>query len=236
MQSASISGKSGQHDLKVGGFTGITTIDFPGQLAAVVFCQGCPWRCSYCHNPHLLDREGGEHLEWGNIRAFMEHRCGLLDGVIFSGGEPTAQPGLLNAVREMKEMGFLAGLHTAGPHPDRLAELLPLLDWVALDIKAPFETYEKITMVGNSGRKAKQSACMVLESGLPCEFRTTVNPELLDDAMLIKMAENLRDMGVKNYALQKYRPLDAPLASGAFLNSGVIESIRAMFDTFEVRQ
>jgi len=223
-------------ELKVGGFTRITTIDFPEQLASVVFCQGCPWRCSYCHNPHLLDKEGETLLEWGEVSAFMECRRGLLDGIVFSGGEPTAQPALLNAVLEMKEKGFLIGLHTAGPHPDRLGKLLPLLDWVALDIKSPFDSYEKITMSGNSGKKAKQSARLVLDSGLPYEFRTTVYPETLDDISLIRMAENLRDMGANNYVLQKYRPPNNPLASGAFLSPRVIESIEPFFDRFDLRQ
>ena len=223
-------------ELNIGGFTEITTIDFPDQLAAVVFCQGCPWRCAYCHNPHLLDRKGEELLEWSEICSFMERRRGLLDGVVFSGGEPTAQSGLLSAVREMKEKGFLVGLHTAGPHPERLAELLPLLHWVALDIKAPFDAYEKITMVGNSGKKARQSAHMVLECGLPYEFRTTVYPETLDDVSLIRMAKDLCDMGVENYILQKYRPLNAPLVPGSFVRPEVIETIKTMFDKFEVRQ
>jgi pyruvate formate lyase activating enzyme len=222
--------------LKVGGLTGITTIDFPGHLAAVVFCQGCPWRCPYCHNPHLLDKSGADLLRWEDVGDFMERRRGLLDGVVFSGGEPTAQACLLEAMGEMKDMGFLVGLHTAGPHPDRLAKLLPMLDWVALDIKAPFDEYDKITMIARSGDKARQSATLILEAGVPYEFRTTVYPETLDEAALMAMAKDLGKMGVRKYVLQKYRPLNAPLAAGAFVRPELIEIFGGMFDKFEVRQ
>ncbi len=222
--------------LTVGGLTGITTIDFPGQLAAVVFCQGCPWRCPYCHNPHLLDKTGQDQLDWGDVREFMGRRRGLLDGVVFSGGEPTAQNGLLAAAREMKDMGFLVGLHTAGPHPERLAQMLPLLDWVALDIKAPFDQYGDITMVARSGAKARKSAQLILEARVPYEFRTTVYPETLDEDALVAMATELDEMGVRKYVLQKYRPNDARMTAGTFVRPELIESFGEMFDEFEVRQ
>lgn len=222
--------------LKVGGLTGITTIDFPGQLAAVVFCQGCPWRCPYCHNPHLLDRTGEDLLTWQEVREFLHRRRGLLDGVVFSGGEPTAQASLLEAIEEVKAMGFLVGLHTAGPHPARLAALLPLLDWVALDIKAPFDEYKKTTRVAGSGDKARQSARLILEAGVPHEFRTTVYPGTLDEADLLAMAKDLLAMGVRKYVLQKYRPVNAQAAAGTFVRPELIAAFGAMFDSFEVRQ
>ena len=83
--------------LRIGGFTPFTTTDYPGQLAAVVFCQGCPWRCAYCHNPHLLPVEGPESHAWPDLLRFLASRRGLLDAVVFSGGEPTLQGGLADA-------------------------------------------------------------------------------------------------------------------------------------------
>ncbi len=222
-------------ELKIGGLTGLTTIDFPGQLAAVIFCQGCPWRCPYCHNPHLLNSGGPEHLQWSQVSSFMEQRRGFLDGVVFSGGEPTTQRPLLQAVQEMKQMGFSVGLHTAGPYPDRLDSLLAHLDWIALDIKAPFDAYDKITGVSNSGKKAKQSALLVLQSGLPYEFRTTVYPDLIDDASLIEMAGNLHSMGVQNYALQNYRPPNHPPTAASVINPTTIDTVSSLFPSFEIR-
>ena len=85
--------------LRVGGLTPLSTSDWPGMLAAVVFCQGCPWRCGYCHNPGLIPARGDNEIPWEDVLAFLRRRQGLLDGVVFSGGEPTAQAGLLDAMR-----------------------------------------------------------------------------------------------------------------------------------------
>lgn len=222
-------------ELKIGGLTGLTTIDFPGLLAAVIFCQGCPWRCPYCHNPHLLGGDGNTNLMWSDALTFMQQRRNFLDGVVFSGGEPTAQTALLDAVREMKQMGFSVGLHTAGPHPERLSELLNVIDWIALDIKAPFSSYDKITGVTNSGEKAEQSAHLILESGLPYEFRTTVYSELIDDACLLSMGRLLRDIGVQHYAIQNYRPLDNRQTALPTLRPTTIDTLATMFPEFELR-
>jgi len=103
--------------LKIGGVIPFTTIDYPGHLAAVLFCQGCPWRCGYCHNQELLDETAPAKFSWDEVLAFLERRRELLDAVVFSGGEPTMQPGLLQAIGTVKSMGFLAGLHTGGAFP-----------------------------------------------------------------------------------------------------------------------
>ena len=129
----------------------LTTIDFPGRLSAVVFCRGCPWRCGYCHNPELQIRSRETGKRWTDLLDLLHRRRGLLDGVVFSGGEPTLQTGLVEAVRTVKTMGYQVGLHTAGPYPDRLARLLPSLDWVGMDIKAP---EGRPVVAANTGRVA----------------------------------------------------------------------------------
>ena len=133
--------------LRVGGMTPFTTIDYPGELAAVVFCQGCPWRCRYCQNTGLLEAGAKAQTKWADVSAFLEHRRGLLDAVVFSGGEPTLQSDLNSAVAEARSLGFKVGLHTAGCYPDRLDNLLPDLDWVGLDIKASPEHHRELTGV-----------------------------------------------------------------------------------------
>jgi pyruvate formate lyase activating enzyme len=102
--------------LSVGGITAFTTVDYPDHLAAVVFCQGCPWRCRYCHNQHLQPRRSASPTRWTweRLEAFLGDRRGLLEAVVFSGGEPTAQPALAEAMQAVRAMGFLIGLHTAG--------------------------------------------------------------------------------------------------------------------------
>ncbi|WP_296755919.1 anaerobic ribonucleoside-triphosphate reductase activating protein, partial [Thiobacillus sp.] len=148
--------------LRVGGLTPLSTTDWPGLLAAVVFCQGCPWRCGYCHNPDLIPPRGADEIPWEEVLAFLRRRQGLLDGVVFSGGEPTLQAALPDAMRAARGLGFKIGLHTGGMYPGRLAAVLPLVDWVGLDVKAPFADYAGITGVAESGTRARESLEQVL--------------------------------------------------------------------------
>jgi len=158
--------------LRVGGLTRLSATDYPDKLAAVVFCQGCAWRCGYCHNPELQPRRGSNEIAWPDVVAFLGRRRGLLDAVVFSGGEPTLQSGLAAAMREVKALGFLVGLHTAGIVPQRLAKVLPLVDWVAMDVKARFDEHERVTGVRGSAGRAKQSRDLILTSGVACELHT----------------------------------------------------------------
>jgi pyruvate formate lyase activating enzyme len=190
-----------KEQLRIGGFVPLTTIDYPGELAAVVFCQGCPWRCGYCHNSALIDPSVAPVIAWSEIRAFLERRRGLLDAVVFSGGEPSVQSALASAMTEVRGLGFKVGLHTAGPAPQRLARLLPLLDWVALDIKALPEAYPAITGIPGSGEAAWGSLSLIQASGVPLEVRTTVMPHWTARD-LATLAAALAQTGVRRYAVQ----------------------------------
>ncbi|QDZ28022.1 anaerobic ribonucleoside-triphosphate reductase activating protein [Noviherbaspirillum sp. UKPF54] len=194
-----------QRLLKVGGVTPFTATDFPGKLAAVVFAQGCAWRCGYCHNPHLQPRPHKSPLQWPRVLGLLQRRVGLIDGVVFSGGEPTLDPGLANAMRDVRKLGFDVGLHTGGAYPRQLEEVLPLLDWVGIDIKAPFDQYESVTGVPDSGAPARASLAAVLASGVKYEVRTTAHPTLLPEESIEQLARELAGMGVSNYALQVFR-------------------------------
>jgi len=191
----------------IGGLTPFTTLDFPGQLAAVIFCQGCAWRCGYCHNTHLLDFRVKPALSWEKVDAFLQRRQGLLDAVVFSGGEPTLQKGLLEAVQYVRSLGFKVALHTGGVNSKGFAKVLPYLDWVGFDIKAPFDRYAQITGVSNSGKHPLASAKLLLESGVAYEFRTTVHPQLLNESDLLEIATFLADLGGQHYVLQDCRTI-----------------------------
>jgi pyruvate formate lyase activating enzyme len=191
--------------LRVGGLTPLSTTDWPDMLAAVVFCQGCPWRCRYCHNPSLIPSRGAHEIAWEDVMAFLRRRQGLLDGVVFSGGEPTLQAGLRDAMVEVRALGFRIGLHTGGAYPRRLASVLPLLDWVGLDAKAPFTDYERITGVAGSGAEALASLEHVLASGVDHEIRTTVHPSLLADAEVVNLARDLSARGIQRHVIQAFR-------------------------------
>jgi pyruvate formate lyase activating enzyme len=198
-------GRDSADALAVGGATGFSSCDWPGELVATVFCQGCPWNCGYCHNPHLRAAEDGR-LTWREVLGFLQTRAGLLDGVVFSGGEPTLQAALPAAIREVRALGFRIGLHTAGPYPDRLAPVLGLVDWIGFDAKAPFGRYEAITGVPGSGSRARDSLRLVIASGVACEVRTTLHSALLDAAAMTMLADELAAMGITNYAVQAFRP------------------------------
>jgi len=189
----------------VGGLTPLTTIDFPGELAAVLFLQGCPWRCGYCQNAGLLARKSADTLAWAEIIGLLQKRRGLLDAVVFSGGEPTLQPGLEMAIRQVKAMGFKTGLHTAGIYPERLRKILPLLDWVGMDIKAAATDYPSITGVSNSAQRAWKSARLIIDSGVAHEFRTTVHPDMLNQQQLEALTDELSSLGVQNLVIQDCR-------------------------------
>lgn len=196
--------------LGVAGLQPFSTVDFPGQLAAVVFLQGCPWRCAYCHNPGLQACGPGQGPRWGVLREWLRDRCGRLDAVVFSGGEPSLDPALPAAVRELRAMGYRLGLHTAGLAPRRLSELLPLLDWVGLDVKAaPSDValHDRITGRRGAWRAVRASLNLLKDSGKSYEVRSTVHPDWFEDADVLRLVEELR--GVPHHALQVARRPDA---------------------------
>jgi len=188
--------------LKVGGLVHFTTIDYPGHLAAAVFCQGCPWRCRYCHNRELLDATAPGAIPWDEVLAFLGRRRGVLDAVVFSGGEPTMQPGLIHAVRKVGSLGVRIGLHTGGAFPEAIEELLPHLDWVGMDIKTTFPDYERITGVPGSGEAAERSAALVRASGVNHRFRTTVDPDLPGDEQVAALRRMVVDEWESGYDIQ----------------------------------
>jgi pyruvate formate lyase activating enzyme len=203
------SGSARPTALRVGGLSRLSSVDWPGQLAATVFTQGCPWDCGYCHNPHLLSAEssaGGPALiAWQAVAAFLKSRVGLLDGVVVSGGEPLAQRALPAAIAEVRSLGFPVALHTGGAVPERFAEVLPSLAWVGFDVKAPRADYERITRASVSGERAFQSLRALIASGVDYEVRTTVHPDLLGEEELLRLAEELRECGVRTWVLQRFR-------------------------------
>ena len=219
----------------VGGLTPLSTVDWPGELAAVVFCQGCAWNCPYCHNaalrPFVLDGGTGER-PWAEVPAWLKTRQGLLDAVVFSGGEPLLQPGLSEAMSEVRALGFQVGLHTSGMDPAALARVLPLTDWIGLDMKAPRTAYGRITGMPGSADSAWASLDLVRASGVAFELRTTWHPALLSEAELLELAHELSSLEGVTWALQAFQPegcADAKLAATgrAHVPGKLEESLRA---------
>jgi len=219
-----------------------TAVDFPRRLSAVLFLQGCPWRCGYCHNPHLQPPRGEHEIAFDTILRWLDGRRGLLDAVVFSGGEPTAHAGLLDAVGEVRDRAFAVGLHTGGAYPRRLAEVLPLVDWIGFDAKAPSGGYASVTGVAGSEGAAFESLRRVLESGVPHEIRTTVHPSLVPDDALLRLADELAALGVRQWVLQPFRPtgcadtaLVAAAPRGARIDRALLAELRLRVPDILVR-
>ncbi|MBX9689912.1 MAG: anaerobic ribonucleoside-triphosphate reductase activating protein [Candidatus Obscuribacterales bacterium] len=193
-----------RRQLAIGGFVPFSTVDHPGCLSAVLFCQGCSWRCKYCHNPHLQAFRSGD-LEWQSILRFLESRRGLLDSVVFSGGEATLQAALPEALAEVKSLGFKVALHSAGKNPAIFSASLPLLDWVAFDFKTLPSGYAELTGDLKSRDDALASLFLLLDAGIDFELRTTVHPELISYEQLLELAKFLAGLKVDRFALQEFR-------------------------------
>jgi pyruvate formate lyase activating enzyme len=168
--------------VRLGGLTPFTLSDFPGHAAAVVFAQGCNFRCPYCHNAALLPDASGR-LPEGEILAWLDRRCGRLGGVVVSGGEPTLQADLPDFCAALKARGFAVKLDTNGSCPDALRDLLRggLLDYVAMDVKAPPAAYDRLAGVPVAWQPLADSIAVIAASGIPHHFRTTVVPALMRD-------------------------------------------------------
>ncbi len=193
-------------DLQIAGINAMSSVDWPGKLVATVFTQGCPWQCAYCHNQAIIDPRIPGVVDWSSLVELMARRRGLLDGVVFSGGEATRQWALLPAMREVREWGFQVGLHTAGPYPARLRAALEqgLVDWVGIDVKAlPGVAYDEVVGRANAGQKAWESLGIVLDSGVDYEVRLTLEPRGYAEAL--EVARLCVDAGVRSFALQEVR-------------------------------
>lgn len=231
-------------ELRVGGWVPFSTVDHPGQLAAVVFVQGCPWRCGYCHNTHLQSRRAAPAWQgaWDQILSRLETRRGLLDSVVFSGGEPLVDPCLPHAVAQVKALGFQVALHTAGMYWDRLRALSSQLDWVGLDIKASLEDdadYDRVTGAVQSAWAVRQSLDVLRRSGVPFECRTTVHPTWTDDLSLERTARSVAERGASHWVIQRARTAQThgalPMVNPDFPSSGQVERLKTLMPSLSLR-
>lgn len=193
--------------MKIGGFQKVSLIDYPGEISSVIFTQGCNFRCVYCHNPELVYPQlWGPSIEPQEILQFLQRRRGKVDAVVITGGEPLLQEDLRDFILQIKEMGFLVKLDTNGSYPDRLAAILEegVLNYVAMDVKAPWSLYGKVTGVQVDVEKVKESIRIILSSRIESEFRVTFAPSLMTESDVETIGQDLK--GAKRLVIQKYRP------------------------------
>ena len=193
--------------MKIGGLIKFTLIDFPGRPAAVVFTQGCNFRCRYCHNPELVyPHMFTEPVAEEEIFSFLQRRQGTLEGVVVSGGEPTLYDDLPAFLARIKALGYQIKLDTNGSRPDMVEELLSkkLVDYVAMDLKAPLEKYSEITGVETNPEVLRRCMDLLRQSGVEYEFRTTYDKEVLTDSDI----ETLRQLTDNtHYRVQECLPV-----------------------------
>jgi len=194
--------------MKIGGLQKVSLIDYPGKISAIIFTEGCNFRCPYCHNPELVDRKLYRPcLPEENILQFLTTRQGKLDAVTITGGEPTLQEDLIPFIQKVRRMGFAVKLDSNGSAPDVLDSLIKdrLLDFIALDVKAPLQKYESVVQSPASGETIRKSIRLILDADVPHEFRTTIVASLLTPDDIEGIAREIA--GAKRYALQKFQPV-----------------------------
>lgn len=192
--------------LRINRWTATKADDWPGRTVLTVLMQGCPWSCTSCETPDLRDPLQPGQITWREVRDTIVRSRSGLEGVVFSGGEPTRQDGLADAMEQVRELGLPVGLHTSGSYPQRLAAVLSLADRVVIEIKAPATLYRAVTGVGASAHKAFASLRLCLDAGVDLQVRTVVDPAVLTPEALADLRDNLARMGVRDHVVIEPQP------------------------------
>ena len=213
----------------IGGLEKLTLIDFPGHVAAIIFTDACNFRCQFCYNPALVIKEKSteasdmalgknpgrfsdqsqEEIHVPNLENglfnFLNKRFGKLDGIVITGGEPTMHSDLPEFILAIKKIGYDVKLDTNGTNSKMLEVLIKkkLIDYIAMDLKAPLEKYDATTGVKNSGKNIKSTIALIKKSGLPYEFRTTIVPGLHSEVDIAPMGKLIK--GAEKWYLQKFK-------------------------------
>jgi pyruvate formate lyase activating enzyme len=231
--------------VKIAGLEKCSFVDYPGCLAAVIFTPGCNMDCYYCHNHSLVSGAENNLQKWFDADAalgWLDKRKGFLDAVVITGGEPTLQPGLAEFARAVKAKGYKVKLDTNGTRPAIVRKLIDegLLDYVAMDVKAPFEKYDAVCRVPVDSRAINETIDILLSGRVDYEFRTTVLPQFTEMDML-SIARRIHN--AKRFVLQQYRKPNtgvsdsrlelAPHASA--WPHGFLEKIDAIVQSCELR-
>ncbi|MFH1979715.1 MAG: anaerobic ribonucleoside-triphosphate reductase activating protein [Patescibacteria group bacterium] len=191
----------------IGGLQKFSVLDYPGHISAIIFTKGCNFKCQFCYNPMLVYPSKKDHtliLE-NDLFYFLKKRIGKLDSVVITGGEPTVQQDLPKFIQKIKKLNYLVKLDTNGTNPEMLKNLIQknLINYIAMDIKAPLEKYNQITGVEVDFNKIQKSIKIIMQSNLPYEFRTTVVPKFLDAEDIKKIGELIQ--GAKKWFLQNFK-------------------------------
>lgn len=199
----------------IGGMQKLTLLDYPGVLSCIVFTAGCNFRCPFCHNGELVvDTDDIELTKEEELFAYLKKRKNVLDGVVVSGGEPLIHKDIEDLIRKIKDLGYKVKLDTNGSNPDKLKDLIDkkLIDYVAMDIKMPLKKYETITKVKINTDLIKKSIDILMSSGIPHEFRTTIVKEFHTHSHIKEICKMIGKDEL--YYLQNYKDSDGVIEKG----------------------
>jgi len=218
--------------MQIHGFNKTTLLDYPGLVAATIFTGACNFRCPYCHNADLvLNPSSQPIIPEEEILLHLRKRKGITQGVCITGGEPTLQKDLKDFIKKLKELDLKVKLDSNGYKPEVLKDLVKdnLLDYIAMDVKAPLDEYDVIAGVKLDTSKLKESIDFLIAGDLPFEFRTTVIKDFHTRESFEKMSELIK--GAKNYYLQGY--IDSPNVIQPGLTSYTYEEMQEFLPIFE---
>ncbi len=194
----------------IAGFQPLSLLDYPSKSSSIVFTQGCPFRCPYCHNPELISTRPQTSIAEESVLTYLQKHTQMLDGVCITGGEPTIQVGLRAFIERVRDLGLLVKLDTNGIHPKCIREFIAdkLVDYFAMDLKAPWEKYRDVVRVGGIGNvntaiQCRETLDIIQTSGVDHEFRTTICPGVHTAADFFEMAGYLKDG--ETYFIQETR-------------------------------
>jgi pyruvate formate lyase activating enzyme len=236
----------------IGGLQKFSLLDYPEHLAAIIFTQGCNFRCQFCYNPMLVwpnkvgkfknihsseneeVKKGHPVITEDDLFGFLEVRRGKLDAVVITGGEPTLHADLPDFSRRLKGMGLKIKLDTNGTNPAMLRRVIPLLDYVAMDLKASPGKYDLVTGSQPDLESIKESISLVMSFGLPYEFRTTAVPDLVEPEDIPEMGALIQ--GADKWFIQNFRS-DTELINNDFKgvrghDQGTLEKMRQLGSQF----
>ncbi len=191
--------------MRLGGIQKVSLIDYPGEISTVLFTQGCPFRCHFCHNPSLvIPTKKASVFTEEDFFSYLDTRKNKIDAVVISGGEPTIQKDLKRFIKDIKKRNLLIKLDTSGITPHVIEELLEekLLNYIAMDIKTSIEKYDLITNIKTNKEAIKESISLIINSKIDYEFRTTIVNDLHEKNDILNIFKLIK--GAKQYVLQKF--------------------------------
>lgn len=228
--------------MKIGGLQKTSLLDYPDEISAIVWTIGCNFRCPFCYNRDIVLGKV-RTIPTKDVFFFLEKRKKQLDGVVITGGEPLLQDDIFDFCKKIKEMSYLIKIDTNGTFPDKLKELIEkkFIDYVAMDIKAPKNKYEKLTNVKVDIKNIEESIKVLQNSNIDYEFRTTFVPELLTKNDIIEIGKWLKNS--KKFYLQQFKPISSMISKDLVdicpysieKLEKTIEEIKSYFDICEVR-